>query len=123
MRITNGLGARVVYDPVGGPTFSKLTAATAQGGILMIYGDLSQQPMTLSALEMIGKRLTVVGAIIMTTSGDPTKLKKATEFVNDGLKKGALKPVIAKTFPFAQIVEAHRYLESNQQFGKIVVTL
>nr|WP_261398114.1 zinc-binding dehydrogenase [Pseudomonas sp. DR48] len=36
---------------------------------------------------------------------------------------GQLKPIIAKTFPFEQIVEAHRYVESNQQFGKIVVTV
>jgi NADPH:quinone reductase-like Zn-dependent oxidoreductase len=34
-----------------------------------------------------------------------------------------LKPVVAKTFPFAQIADAHRYLESNQQVGKVVVTL
>ena len=40
-----------------------------------------------------------------------------------GLAQGHLKPVIAKTFPLAQIVEAHRYLESNQQLGKIVVTV
>jgi NADPH:quinone reductase-like Zn-dependent oxidoreductase len=34
-----------------------------------------------------------------------------------------LKPVIAKTFPLAQIADAHRYLESNRQFGKIIVTV
>ena len=36
---------------------------------------------------------------------------------------GTLKPVIAKTFPLGEIVDAHRYLESNQQLGKIVVTV
>jgi len=40
-----------------------------------------------------------------------------------GLASGHLRPVIARTFPFSQIVAAHRYLESNQQIGKIVVTL
>jgi NADPH2:quinone reductase len=34
-----------------------------------------------------------------------------------------LKPTIAKTFPLEKIVEAHHFLESNQQFGKIVVTV
>jgi NADPH:quinone reductase-like Zn-dependent oxidoreductase len=43
--------------------------------------------------------------------------------VVDGLAAGKLKPVIAKTFPLSEIVEAHRYLESNQQIGKIVVTV
>ena len=41
----------------------------------------------------------------------------------EGLTDGSLKPIIAKTFPFDQIVEAHRYLESNQQIGKVVVTV
>ncbi|MBU6454835.1 MAG: zinc-binding dehydrogenase [Cyanobacteria bacterium REEB67] len=59
----------------------------------------------------------------MTTSSDPVKLKEAATFVCDGLKAGHLKPVIAKTFSLDQIVEAHRYLESNAQFGKIVVTV
>ncbi|QEY62909.1 zinc-binding dehydrogenase [Metapseudomonas lalkuanensis] len=36
---------------------------------------------------------------------------------------GWLKPVIARTFGFEQRAEAHRFLESNQQFGKILVTL
>jgi NADPH:quinone reductase len=40
-----------------------------------------------------------------------------------GLAEGRLKPVIAKTFPLEEIVEAHRYLESIQQIGKIVVTV
>jgi NADPH:quinone reductase-like Zn-dependent oxidoreductase len=38
------------------------------------------------------------------------------------LAAGRLKPVLARTFPLTTIVEAHRYLESNQQIGKIVVT-
>ncbi len=41
----------------------------------------------------------------------------------DGLAAGKLKPVIAKTFPLDQIVADHRYLESNQQIGKMVVTV
>jgi NADPH:quinone reductase-like Zn-dependent oxidoreductase len=42
--------------------------------------------------------------------------------VVDGLAAGRFKPVIARTLPLAEIVEAHRYLESNQQIGTIVVT-
>lgn len=47
----------------------------------------------------------------------------AKRFIIDGLASGQLQPIIAKTFPLDQIVEAHRYLESNQQFGKIIVTV
>jgi NADPH:quinone reductase-like Zn-dependent oxidoreductase len=50
-------------------------------------------------------------------------LQRGIDFVVGGLSSGKLKPIIAKTFKFDQIVEAHRYLESNQQIGKIVVTV
>ncbi len=43
-------------------------------------------------------------------------------FIRARLASGALLPVIAKTFPLKDIVEAHRFMESNQQIGKIVVT-
>ena len=55
--------------------------------------------------------------------GRPERLERAKEFVNEGLAEGSLKPIVAKTFPLEQIVEAHRFLESNQQIGKIVVTV
>jgi NADPH:quinone reductase-like Zn-dependent oxidoreductase len=51
----------------------------------------------------------------------PDRFERAVKFVIDGLKSGALDPVIDKVFTLDQIVEAHRYLESNQQIGKIVV--
>jgi NADPH:quinone reductase-like Zn-dependent oxidoreductase len=54
---------------------------------------------------------------------DPARLEAAKAFILDGLTSGSLQPVIAKVFPFDQIVEAHRFLESNEQFGKIVVTV
>ena len=45
------------------------------------------------------------------------------EYIVKGLESGALKPAIDRTFKFDDMVEAHRYLESNGQFGKIVVTV
>ena len=51
----------------------------------------------------------------------PEKLARGKKFICDGLASGALKPIIARTFPLEEIVEAHRFIESNQQMGKIVV--
>jgi NADPH:quinone reductase-like Zn-dependent oxidoreductase len=53
----------------------------------------------------------------------PERLARYRALILQGLACGRLKPVIARTFPFAQIAEAHRYLESNQQVGKVVVTV
>lgn len=120
-RITNGKGARVVFDPVGGPTIAKLAEATAQGGIIFQYGALSPDPTPLPLFTLLGKQLTIRGYVLFEITTNPQRLERAKAFVIQGLASGKLKPVIAKTFPLEQIVEAHRYLESNQQIGKIVV--
>lgn len=50
-------------------------------------------------------------------------LEAGKAYVIAGLEAGTLRPVIARTFAFEQIVDAHRYLEAGDQFGKVVVTL
>jgi NADPH:quinone reductase-like Zn-dependent oxidoreductase len=122
-RITDGRGARVVFDPVGGPTVALLVSAMARGGILFLYGALSTKPTPLPLFDVLGKSLTIRGYLVMEVTLDPERLKAGERFVSNGLAQGALKPVVAKTFPLDQIVEAHRYLEANQQIGKIVVTV
>jgi NADPH:quinone reductase-like Zn-dependent oxidoreductase len=122
-KITDGQGARVVFDPVGGPTLLKLIKATSFQGIVYLYGALSDQPTTVPVLELIGKIITVKGHNIWTTSGDPARQRAAVEFVTSGLEKGTLTPVVDRVFPFDKIVDAHRYLEKSEQIGKIVVTI
>jgi NADPH:quinone reductase len=116
-------GARVVFDPVGGPTIAKLAAAIAEHGILILYGALSTEPTPLPLIEVLSKLLTIRGYVLFEITGDQQKLERTKKFIVEGLSAGKLKPVVAKTFPLEQIVEAHRYLESNQQIGKIVVTI
>ncbi|MEO7343887.1 MAG: zinc-binding dehydrogenase, partial [Methylotenera sp.] len=122
-KITDGKGVKVVFDPVAGPTITKLAEATAQGGIIFQYGALSTEPTPLPLFTLLSKQLTIRGYTLFELSTNPVRLAKAKQFVMDGLASGKLKPIIAKTFTFEQIVEAHRYMESNQQIGKIVITL
>jgi NADPH:quinone reductase-like Zn-dependent oxidoreductase len=122
-RITNGKGARLVFDPVGGPDVEKLATAMADEGILFIYGSLSMQPTTFPHWPAALKGLSIRGWVASAIWNKPERYARGQELVLRGLADGHLKPVIAKTFPFERIVEAHRYLESNQQLGKIVVTV
>jgi NADPH:quinone reductase-like Zn-dependent oxidoreductase len=123
MRITNGQGARVAFDPVGGPGFPKLISALAFGGIIYIYGLLGTGVTPLPVLEMIAKVPTIKAHNIWLTSGNETRRKAAIDFVTKGLETGALKPVIDRTFTFDEMADVHRYLEQSGQFGKIVVTV
>jgi len=121
--ITGGKGARVVFDPVGGNTVLALAEGMAQGGILFQYGALSPEPTPFPLMAALTKSLTMRGYVLFEILGNPVRFEKAKRFILDALSSGKLKPIIAKTFPLEEIVEAHRYMESNQQFGKIVVTV
>jgi len=122
-RITDGKGARVVFDPVGGANFSKLISVLTFQGIAFIYGALDEGATSIPVLEMVAKLVTVKAHTIWVTSSDETRRKAAVEYVLKGLESGALRPVIDRSFKFDEMREVHRYLENNGQFGKIVVTV
>jgi NADPH:quinone reductase-like Zn-dependent oxidoreductase len=95
----------------------------ARGGILIEYGGLSREPTPFPLANVMTKSLTLRGYLIHEVVNDDGRLEKAKAFVLDGLERGLLRPVIDRVFAFDDIVAAHRHLESNQQFGKIVVTV
>lgn len=123
MEITGGKGARVVFDPIGGPEIARLAAAMAIGGILLEYGALSPDEGPFPQFAVLGKSLTLKGYLFTEIVSDDAILDRAKAFINEGLQSGALNPLISRTFPFDQMQEATRFLESNEQIGKIVVTL
>jgi NADPH:quinone reductase-like Zn-dependent oxidoreductase len=123
LKLTGSKGARVVFDPVGGPTIARLTKAMAGFGIYFIYGALSTEPSPFPLFDVLVKDLTMRGYKLMEVTTNPARLGRGKAFINEGLEEGSLKPIIAKVFPLEQIVEAHRYMESNEQVGKIVVTV
>jgi len=123
MELTSGVGARVVFDPVGGPSFIPLTESMAQGGILLEYGALSKEPTPFPLFTVLGKSLTLKGYLNGEITNNQAALKRAKTFIIKGLSSGKLKPVIARTFPLERIQEATRFLESNTQIGKVVVNV
>jgi len=123
MRITDGKGAQVAFDPVGGPYVETLATALGERGILFIYGGLSEQATPYPHWQAAFKGLSLRGWVASEIWNNPQRYKRAQQAILKGLELGHLKPVIAKTFPFSEIAEANRFLESNQQIGKIVVTM
>jgi len=121
--ITGGKGARVIFDPVAGPFLEKLAAAAAPGGIIFQYGILSMLPTPFPLFLALGKGLTIRGYTLWEVTRDPEKLAAAKKYVYDRLADGRFRPKVAKTFPFSQTVDAYKYLESNAQVGKVVITV
>ena len=121
--ITSGKGARVAFDPSGARFLGPLADAASQGGIIFEYGALSAEPVPFPLFPVLSKQLTIKGYVLFEIVNDPAAFARAKQYVFDRLVSGAFKPRIDRTFPLAHIVDAHRYMESNAQIGKIVVTV
>jgi NADPH:quinone reductase-like Zn-dependent oxidoreductase len=121
--ITSGKGARIVFDPIGGKGLDALVAAAATGGTIFEYGALATEPVLFPLFAVLSKQLTIKGYTLFEVVRDPAAFAKVKQYVFDHLASGDFMPRIDRTFPLSEIVEAHRYMESNAQIGKIVVTV
>ncbi len=121
--ITGGKGARVIFDPVAGPGVEQLAEAAAPHGILIEYGLLSMAPTPFPLWTAMTKELSMRGYTLRLLHAEPALGRMGQEYVFDRLADGRFQVKIAKTFPFAQAADAYRYLESNEQVGKVVITL
>ncbi|MEV0661388.1 zinc-dependent alcohol dehydrogenase family protein [Actinomadura luteofluorescens] len=119
---TGGRGAEFVFDAVAGPGVTDLARLVAPGGTLLVYGALSGEPTPYPGIDLGLPALNMRTYTMLETTRDPERLRRAAAFVTSGLRSGAFRPVIDRTFPLSEMADAHRHLESNTQIGKIVVT-
>lgn len=104
MRISGGKGARVAFDPVGGPFIEKLANSLTEEGILFIYGGLSGQPTPYPHWPAAMKGLSIRGWVASSIWNKPERYSRVKDVILQGLAAGHLKPVISRTF---QIGRAH----------------
>lgn len=121
--ITNKQGARMIFDPIAGKGIEQLAQVAAPHGIIFEYGALAPEPTPFPLFAALSKGLSIRGYTLGEIFVDPAIRAKAQQYVFDHVKAGHFKPRIDRVFPFSEIVEAHRYMEKNDQIGKIVVTL
>ncbi len=119
--ITGGTGVHLIYDPIGGD-ITQLALGTAPHATYVLYGMLSGEP-TPYPLAVFGTGFMMTTSSINTDMNTPELRETAKAYIIERLRNGAFKPQIARTFPFDQTVAAYQFLESNEQVGKIVITL
>ncbi|MGW2545119.1 zinc-dependent alcohol dehydrogenase family protein [Kitasatospora sp. NPDC001574] len=122
LELTGGRGATFVFDAVAGPGVVELAEALARGGTLFVYGMLSGLDTPFPPMALMSGRA-MRSYILHETTRDPEALRRAESFVASGLRTGAFRPVVDRTFPLEEIADAHRYMEAGTQVGKIVVTV
>ncbi len=118
--ITGGQNARIIFDPVGGDYMNTLAQAAANEGTIYLYGMLSGQP-TAYPMSGFGRGIALTSTSLPEMK-TPERLEPMKQYIVSHLADGSFVPKIAKTFPFAESAEAYKYLESNAQVGKVVIT-
>ncbi|HAV15996.1 MAG TPA: NADPH:quinone reductase, partial [Acinetobacter nosocomialis] len=113
----------VAFDAVGGPHIEQIAKAMSVGGTMVMHGALSQEITPFPLKVALRKSLTMRGFLFLEVLHDPVLREQARRFILSSIGAGYLRPVIDCCFNFEDMHDAQRYLESNQQIGKIVVTL
>ena len=117
-------GADVILDHIGAGYLPRDLEALAVGGRVVIIGSMGgEKSAEVDVTRLLGKRQQIIGS---TLRGRPVEEKAAIAagFVDrfgDDLATGAIRPVIDRAFPMADVAEAHRAV-AGDHFGKIVLT-
>lgn len=123
--VTGGNGFDVVLDLNGGPYFAASLEAMALRGRIILIGGVAGGKTDIDLYQILGKRLHVIGTVLRARSLEE-KIAITTTFAREVvplLADESIKPVIDSVFPLEKIQDAHRRLESNETFGKVVLTI
>jgi len=120
---TGGGGFDVVLDLTGGPYFAASLEAMAHRGRIILIGGVAGGKADVDLYQILRKRLHVIGTVLRARSLDE-KIAVTTAFAEEVvplLASEAVRPVIDSVFPLEKVQDAHRRLESNDTFGKVVL--
>jgi putative PIG3 family NAD(P)H quinone oxidoreductase len=122
-RETGGRGAELVLDLVGGPVLEGNLRALAPRGRMIVVGLTAGRVAPLDLGLVLSKRLTIVGTAMRSRDLDE-KVAVTRAFEREVLPRfaaGRLRPVLDRVFPMDRVADAHRVMEANAHFGKLVL--
>jgi NADPH:quinone reductase-like Zn-dependent oxidoreductase len=135
--LTNGRGVELVTDPIGGAHWKKSYAALRTTGRLGMFGVSTASANGLkgklklikAALQMprfhplglLNKNRGVFGLNLGHMWHEPDKIAEWLQAIMAGVSEGWIRPYVDKAFPFEQAGEAHSYMESRKNLGKVVL--
>src|SRR5882724_6974396 len=120
-RITDGYGADIVIDGIGGEVLSEALGALALGGSLTTLGYSASRKTTIDVTDLIVPQARIQ-SLNMFRQPQAT-VTDAWNAIVSLLQSGAIKPIVAKTFPLAEAADALRYQVEGRPFGRVVLTI
>jgi NADPH2:quinone reductase len=120
--LTGGLGVDIVYDPVGGDAFDQALRAVNWEARMLVIGFAAGRIQSVPANLILVKNISVIGVVWgAQAERDPVLISRNLAELLRWWEQGRLKPVVAKTFPLAEIGAAMQALLSRKHAGKIVL--
>ena len=120
--VTNGAGADVVYDPIGGAVFDRSTRVLAFGGRLLVIGFASGDIPTMRMNRVLLKNIALVGLNWGAYRDEqPALLAAATGALFEFYEKGAIRPLVSSTWPLAEAPRALAEIAARTSTGKVVL--
>ncbi len=122
---TDGRGADVILDPVGGAYLAANLASLATDGRLVIIGLLGGASAEVALGTMMVKRLRIIGSTLRARSiaAKATVMDALQERVWPLLENGTIRPVIERVYSIKEAGDAHELIAGNQTFGKVVLRI
>jgi NADPH2:quinone reductase len=120
-RLTGGRGVDLILDAVGVTTFDKGLKCLAPFGHLILYGRSGGAPEPLNLFRLFDKSTKVSGFTLYTVAAVPEAMRRGIEESFKLIAQGKVKLLVGKSFPLAQAAEAHKFIESRQSTGKLVL--
>lgn len=120
MRLTDKKGADVIVDSVGGPTLQSSILSLAYRGRVSMVGQAGREPMTVDVGSMMGGNRTLSGVFLGAEIGTDRVQRNIERLIAD-VARGELKVLIDREFPLSEAAEAHRYIESRQAVGRVLL--
>src|SRR6202795_4009023 len=122
---TNGAGANVILDMVGGDYIDRNYDAAAVDGRIVQIATLGGAKVTVNIVKVMVKRLYHTGSTLRPrTNADKAAMVAAIEAkVMPLMREGLIKPLMDSTFPLEKAADAHRRIETSEHIGKIVLAV
>lgn len=120
-RITGGRGADIVIDSIAGEVLGEALGALAPNGNLTTLGYSAGRKASIDVTDLIWKRATIKSFSLFPQP--PAAWDEAWRTIVALLESGAIKPIVAKTFPLAEAADAMRYLIEDRPFGMVVIAI
>ena len=121
MALTDGKGADVCFDPVGGDLFDATLSSLGWGGRILVVGFVAGVP-SIPANRLLAKNRSALGSALRYFRWyAPDKLRRSMEELVEWYVAGKVKPRVTHRLPLEQSVEAIRLLTDRRAHGKVVI--